>query len=369
VFLIPVLMCQLTADIWTDRRMHAFLAVTAHAFGNGNASSLLLAFRSFQGSRTGQSIADALESIIHDSGIRNKIRSVVTDNASNMRKAMSVLLANLEPTSAAAGSDDDDYPFDDLLLWQDLDGDTVTDILKAMGNQCEHISYFVHSLQLVVRDGLSCLAVCRPLLAKCSKLSNLVHQSANFRGTFETMMGNGHIIPSSNDTRWNSTFRQLQVIAELDHAKLNSVLQSTDHQNLILSNKELNQLTELVGILESFCEATDVTQGEKTVTISCVIRTVLSLDKILGMHQQSIFSVFVKVLCQGLHDRFSNIFARLRVTNHKVSNPKSVLKFDSDVFLMSTALDPVYAYNWLQDHPGSAVDKEALRITITSLYI
>lgn len=359
---------SLTADIWTDRTMHAFLAVTAHAFSNGNASSLLLAFRSFQGSHTGQSIADALESIIDDSGIRNKIRSVVTDNASNMRKAMSVLLQNLESTSVIASDDADDYPFDDPSLWQDLDGETATAIVEAMGNQCEHMSCFAHSLQLVVRDGLSSLTACRPMLAKCSKLSNLVHQSANFRGTFEKIMGNGHIIPASNETRWNSTFRQLDAIAELDHAKLNSVLQATDHQNLILSTKEVGQLTELVGILQPFSEATDVTQGEKTVTISCVIPTVLSLDKILGMHQQSIFSGFVTVLRQSLHDRFSNIFSRLRVTNHKVSHPNSVLKFDSDMFLMSTALDPVYAYNWLQDHPGSTEDKEALRITTTGMY-
>jgi hypothetical protein len=73
--------------------------------------------------------------------------------------------------------DDDEYPFDDQSLWQDQDGDTATDIIDAMGNQYEHI---VHSLQLVTQDGLSCLAASKPQVAKCSRLSNLLHQSTNF---------------------------------------------------------------------------------------------------------------------------------------------------------------------------------------------
>ena len=44
----------LTADIWTDRRMHAFLGVTVHVFV---AVSHLLAFQAFHGSHTGQKIA------------------------------------------------------------------------------------------------------------------------------------------------------------------------------------------------------------------------------------------------------------------------------------------------------------------------
>ena len=40
----------LTTDIWTDRRLHAFLAVTVHILDYGKPRSHLLAFKSFQGS-------------------------------------------------------------------------------------------------------------------------------------------------------------------------------------------------------------------------------------------------------------------------------------------------------------------------------
>jgi len=77
----------------------------------------------------------------------------------------------------------------------------------------QHISCFVHSLQLVVRDGLAALSSARGLLGKCSKLANLLHQSALFQSSYEQIMGSGKVVPSPNDTRWNSTFRQLQCIS------------------------------------------------------------------------------------------------------------------------------------------------------------
>ena len=83
---------SLTADIWTDRRMHAFLGVTIHTFNRGTPVSYLLSFQSFKGSHTGVAIAEALESVITDNMLQGKIRGIVTDNASNMRKALSVLL-------------------------------------------------------------------------------------------------------------------------------------------------------------------------------------------------------------------------------------------------------------------------------------
>ena len=56
----------LTADIWTDRRAHAFLGVTVHAFRCDEPVSRLLAFQAFHGSHTGQKIAEAMEAVIAD---------------------------------------------------------------------------------------------------------------------------------------------------------------------------------------------------------------------------------------------------------------------------------------------------------------
>jgi len=63
------------------------------------------------------------------------------------------------------------------------------------------MSCFAHSLQLVVRDSLAAISVIRCTLAKCSKLANLVQQSALFRSVFEAELGAGKAIPVTNDTR------------------------------------------------------------------------------------------------------------------------------------------------------------------------
>jgi len=44
-----------------------------------------------------------------------------------------------------------------------------------------------------------------------------------------------------------------------------------------LTAKEVAQLQEMVSLLAPFTEATDLTQADKTVTISCVVPTVLTL--------------------------------------------------------------------------------------------
>jgi len=184
----------LTTDIWTDRRAHAFLGVTVHAFQTGQAISRLLAFQSFHGSHTGQKIADALESVITENHLQTKVRSVVTDNATNMVKAMSVLFT---------ADDNDITHLDDNAdpsLWEDMESVDVDAMLNNLGLPVR-MSCFAHSLQLVIRDGLSSTAVVRTALAKCCKLANLVHQSPLFRSAFEAELGTGRAIPVMNDTR------------------------------------------------------------------------------------------------------------------------------------------------------------------------
>jgi len=63
---------------------------------------------------------------------------------------------------------------------------------------------------------------------------------------------------ASNDTRWNSVYRQIEAVVELDQLRLLDVLQKTLHENLIMNAKELAQLQELVSLLTPFAEATDL---------------------------------------------------------------------------------------------------------------
>ena len=267
---------SLTADIWTDRRAHSFLGVTVHLFASGKPKSYLLAFRTFEGSHTGQRIADELDTIMDDFHITSKARFIVTDNASNMKKAMCILLGNNEASSSV------DTYCDNPSLWEDHDDDALN-----VPDGCTRLPCFAHSLQLVIRDGMQQLAVCRGALGKVSKLANIVHQSSLFRTAFEATFGAGRAIPETNATRWNSVFQQLRCIMDLEQSKLADVLRDTNHDNLILSKKDVEQLNELVDLLAPFAEATDLCQGEQTVTVSCVVPVVLSLNRLLTEKRES----------------------------------------------------------------------------------
>jgi hypothetical protein len=97
---------SLTTDIWTDRRTHAFLAITAHAFVYGKPLRMLLSFKAFPGSHTGDKISEAIMDVIDAYKLQSKIRCIVTYNASNMRKAVHVMLSVLDDNSPATSNDD-----------------------------------------------------------------------------------------------------------------------------------------------------------------------------------------------------------------------------------------------------------------------
>ena len=287
----------LTTDEWTDRRMHAFPGVTVHVYNvkSGKSTSHLLAFRAFPGTHSGQRIAEELGAVIDEFELRTKLRYIVSDNASAMKRAMHILLDVPE-------SDDqnslDDY-LDDESLWQDFDDDSDDHVEEehAILLCARRLPCFAHSIQLVTRDGLKTVGLLKKALAKCSKLTSLVHQSSLFRSSFEKVFGSGRSIPVANDTRWNSTLRQLKAIIELDQVKLTKLLKETTQDQLILPAKEL-QVQELVDSLEPFAEATDLTQGDKTMTVSCVLPGVLSLWKMLEekLELPGIFSNYVRFI-------------------------------------------------------------------------
>ncbi len=72
-------------------------------------------------------------------------------------------------------------------------------------------------------------------------------------------------------------FKQVQAITSLDYKNMAEV-RGKELENVVFTPHEWNQLQELSEILGPFSEATDLTQGEKSVSISMVVPTVLDLN-------------------------------------------------------------------------------------------
>ncbi len=373
----------LTVDIWSDRRQHSFLGVTGHFVQNGALKTQLIHFKSFRGSHTGVRIAEALEDILFDQnyGLRTKVHYIVTDNASNMKKAATFLFQcreadniNKEENETETGTEgsqavaviDDDDALDDPTLYEDITLDDLT--LRDDALSGERLPCFAHSLQLTVRDGLKKNIVSRTAVAKCTKLANLAHQSTTFKSTFEDSFGKNRSIPAANDTRWNSFYYQMNAIMALDKTRLLDVLKKSGQSNLSLGPREHQQIQELVTILQPFAEVTNVVQGDKCITVSHVVPSVVQLTKTLTQLLTTIQYQLpmVKKLLRSLYERFRGIFELLglRIPPTVVLTAQSASKnlhFTSDVYVCATALDPLHGYRWLDKCDLTSEAKETLK--------
>ena len=332
---------SVTVDIWTDRVMRGFLGITAHYMEqNGTTPSLqsvLLGCERFTGSHTGDRISEKFDEICEKFNVKHKLQYIISDNAANMKKAFTVCFPS-------AQSQDDEL--ENSELWEDVNEENQQDV-ETIQSSCrqKRLQCFAHTLQLVVRDGLKETKVLNSAMAKVTKFCSLLHSTCGMKEAFEEHYGGNRSIPSAVATRWNSTLR---LVIGLDPQNLNSLLESQGHRGLCLSARECGQLQELVEVLAPFLQATDLTQGEKVVTLSAALPCVLSLNSHLTRMLTATRHLvgLVKALQMSIKRRFQGIFVNVKMDNsHELA---ADLPFGDTVYVMSALLDPSFCLFWLE---------------------
>ncbi|KAJ3604983.1 hypothetical protein NHX12_027034 [Muraenolepis orangiensis] len=88
-----------------------------------------------------------------------------------------------------------------------------------------------------------------------------------------------------------------------------------DFAQVVFSPFEWSQLKDLIAILAPFAEATDLTEGEKNVTISVVVPTVLDLNTHLLKLEEANTKCqpLVRALREALLKRFMGIFVYINM--------------------------------------------------------
>lgn len=338
---------SVTVDIWSDRKMRGFLGVTVHWIEKEaeriQLKSNLLSCERFKGSHTAEKICDQFEAICDEYNIKDKLDYIITDNAANMRKAFTVCF----PSEQEDDDVDGDH-LDDPELWCDLTLEDQLTVDAALAKK-QRLQCFAHTLQLVVGDGLKETKMVSPSLSKLSKLSSLLHTSTTFKDAFDAEFGEQKGISAAVNTRWNSTLRQVKAVLQCNHLKLVAVLEKAGHRELSFTAREWNLLKELVDILKPFGEATDLTQGEKVITISAVVPSVLSLNHHLEKlrPQVCLLSGLVRSLQASLNKRFLGIFINVKMAR---SQDGITAPFSDPVYLKAAALDPAFSLLWVEPH-------------------
>ncbi|XDV31501.1 hypothetical protein PO909_002492 [Leuciscus waleckii] len=328
---------SVTVDIWSDRRLRSFLGVTAHAVHCSNGSCVpepyLLECRRFTGRHSGERISAAFEEILEEYGITQKVCYIIADNAANMKCAFKVQMPLQQASDTESEND-----LDDEELWENTDEDT------ELGLSGERLSCFAHSLQLVVSDGMKEVKSFSLAIAKASFFSTLLHTSSAFKDTFESTCGTTKTVPAANNTRWNSTFKQLQALTSLDHKTLTEMCLN-DFSDVVFMPREWNQLRDLTSILAPFAEATNLTEGGKVVTISIIVPTVLDLNTHLIKCETT--HILCRPIARALHGslkkRFQGIFEQFDMAG-KTGKEEP---FNNKIYTLATMLDPQFGLNWV----------------------
>ncbi|GBC30168.2 zinc finger BED domain-containing protein RICESLEEPER 2-like [Rhizophagus irregularis DAOM 181602=DAOM 197198] len=176
-----------TMDCWTSPSTKSFLSITAHFINKEwNLQNIIIDFIQTQDSHTGSNIKDAFLLGISNMSLESKIMGIITDNASNNSTFMT-----------------------SLSIW-------AAENVVNSNKKKQHIRCFAHSINLSVKEALSCLdgeiSLLRELIVK-------IRASSLRREKLSNACKNNDI----NDlkpildvpTRWNSTFDMIKRALQL----------------------------------------------------------------------------------------------------------------------------------------------------------
>lgn len=259
---------SLTLDIWTDRRMRSFFAVTLHLIEQCLFKSHLLAFKCLSGSHTGDNLLKEYEEITAQYGIEEKVVRLITDNASNNIKAFaSLVLPGFEPyfEESPDDVDADNEQYEDEEETEEEKERSLHDLDDRYDfpfgtDELLRLPCFTHTLQLVVSDGFKESICTKAAMMKVSSIAKFSHKSTAMA---ERLDRDGFHIPMAVVTRWNSQYYTAAKTIEIPSDKLNEYLRELKKDSLVLSQRDIAILNEFISVFALFAEVCTRADGTK----------------------------------------------------------------------------------------------------------
>lgn len=157
---------SLTIDLWSNCQMKAFTGITGHYIFDWQLHKCVLACRRLKGRHTAENV---YQDTVFRFKVAEKVKHIVTDNASNMKKAFHLPGYEVEKDKTDEDDDEDDDDSNESLLDEGRD---VTNLLPIQHHWC-----FAHTLQLIIKDGFKASGHIGSTISKCSRLVSFVRKS------------------------------------------------------------------------------------------------------------------------------------------------------------------------------------------------
>ena len=274
-------------DCWSKKGLTAsFLGISASFFHPTHkvALTFLLNLFEIEHPHTGEMIADKLQSSLHSWGIDpKKVLMVVTDNGSNMVKAVSMTLFEDD----SEGTDDDDEEEEEEEEDTEDIGQTVT---------LHRFPCLAHTLQLVLK-AVETNAAYSQVMIKARSIVKKIRVSSV--ATEKLIARCGMTVVTECSTRWNSNMFMIERMLKTKDA-IGETLNDMKWDGLLAS--EWAKLDDLYHLLQPFTEHTNTMQTDNF-ALSNVIPVLIDLSN----HLSSNGSTLAQALLRSLKVRFDTL--------------------------------------------------------------
>lgn len=284
-------------DIWTKKGYSAsFLGISASFFHPvlKKALHLVLNLHSVQHPHTGRMIAELLQKTLDEWRIdQRKILMIVTDNGSNMVKAVKEMKTTAASASTNESSGDDST---DEESADDLDTEEIEICEMLCDTSYKRLSCLAHGIQLVVKT----MDKSTWFTASMSQARGIVSSIRVSSVATQMLIAKaGKTVIPDCPTRWSSSFLLIRRLLELK-GPISEVFEELRWDNLLAS--EWAKLDDIRAILQPFAEHTNSIQTD-VLSLSNVVPVILDLK--CHLDDADLNLILCRALQQAMDSRFS----------------------------------------------------------------
>ncbi|KAG2464136.1 uncharacterized protein LOC120537939 [Polypterus senegalus] len=270
----------------------SFLGISACFFDPGSHCSRHVVLRvvALPHPHTGDHLADAIDTCLHEWDIvKEKVLMIVSDNGSNMTKAIR-LMSERDITDETDTEDDIDQQ-EEGVDSETEEASLLPEALPYRRMKC--VSHTLHSVVKVAYkfyDGI--ITKARQLVGRVRKSGIVMEKLQNAAGKVPIW---------DNATRWKSTYAMIKRLLEL-RPLLDEVLDEVQMDSLLAA--DWTRLEELAHLLEPFCCHTDLLQTN-AMSLSLAFPSILDLQ----CHLQSspAAKTLTRAMLSSMHERFQAV--------------------------------------------------------------